>query len=171
VPTGAPRRFGSVVAHAGTWSPDGSKILYATGRDLYSAHSDGSEPQKILSAADFIDWPRWSPDGETIRFSVITSSNTGSLWEARADGTGLHRVLPGWNNPPAECCGNWTPDGRYFLFNATHDGRSDVWAIREKRGFLQKDSSAPVQLTSGPMNIRVSVPIIDGKKLFVTGAQ
>ena len=65
-------------------------------------------------------WIRWSPDAKKLRFTVNDlKTGTESLWEAGADGTDLHRLLPGWNNPPSECCGAWTPDGRYFVFQST----------------------------------------------------
>ena len=40
-------------------------------------------------------------------------------------------LLPGWNNPVRECCGRWTPDGRYFLFVSTHNRRTNIWALPE----------------------------------------
>ena len=46
-------------------------------------------------------------------------------------GKDLHPLLSGWNNPPSECCGSWTPDGRYFLFQSQRGGVTNVWAIRE----------------------------------------
>jgi hypothetical protein len=55
---------------------------------------------------------RWSPDGRRLRFSVQDPRSLAySIWEVQSDGTNFHPLLPGWNNPPAECCGNWTPDG------------------------------------------------------------
>jgi hypothetical protein len=83
------------------------------------------------------------------------------------DGTHLHPLLPGWSSPPAECCGNWTPDGNYFVFQSEHVANaSALWAIREKSGFLRKHSPEPIQLTTGPTEMSASVPSRDGKKLF-----
>jgi hypothetical protein len=59
----------------------------------------------------------------------------------------LHPLLPGWSNPQAECCGNWTPDGRYFVFQSVAN-TSNLWAIREKSGFLRSRNPEPVQLTT-----------------------
>jgi Tol biopolymer transport system component len=117
-------------------------------------------------------WPRWSPDQKTLRFTAQDPrSQAESLWEVSADGSNLHPLLPGWNNPSAECCGNWTPDGRYFVFQSARNGRTDIWAIREKGGFLRKPDKAPVQLTTGPLDFGGPLPSRDGQRLFVVGSQ
>ena len=57
------------------------------------------------------------------------------------DGTNLHPLLASWNNPPSECCGSWTSDGKYFVFQSTRHGRTDVWALREKEHSLENLST------------------------------
>ena len=97
--------------------PDGQHIAYTRGSDIYIASGNGTGSRKFLTVGG-IPWElRWSADGKAMRFTLQdTQTNTASLWEVSADGTSLHPMLPGWNNPPAECCGNWTPDGKYFVF-------------------------------------------------------
>ena len=111
---------------------------------------------------------RW----EEIEIHVLDpKTNVTSIWEVKADGGDLHPLLPGWSSPPAECCGSWTPDGRYFVYQSSHGGRSDIWALREADGFLKPGKSKPVQLTSGPLDFLGPVPSKDGKRLFVIGSQ
>jgi serine/threonine protein kinase/Tol biopolymer transport system component len=168
---GSPRRLGDVLAHDGTWLPDGQRILYAKGNDLYLANSDGTQSRKLVTAPGKPFGPRWSPDGSRLRFTVgDVQTSTLSLWEVAADGTNLRPLLPGWNSPPAECCGSWTPDGKYFLFQSRHQGMTNIWAIREKGSLWRKPSPEPVQLTTGPMSTYGPVPSLDGRKLFVVGA-
>ncbi len=181
----SPRRLGSVrasfTAGAATWSPDGKEIVYAQGNSLYRAKIDGTQSRKIVSVApgETIYLPRWSPDGSRLRFSatpeLLPSMNTQndhtSLWEVSADGENLHPLLSGWNNPPAECCGSWTPDGKYFLFQSQRGGIANIWAIRERGSLLRKVSHEPVQLTTGPTSTYAPLPSTDGKKLFVVTAQ
>jgi Tol biopolymer transport system component/DNA-binding winged helix-turn-helix (wHTH) protein len=167
---GAPRRLTDRLALAGSWSPDGQRILYSSGYDLYLVSNDGSESRKLMTTPGIAYWLRWSPDGRVVRFTLYDpGTNLYSLWEALADGTHLRPLLPGWNNPPDECCGNWTPDGKYFVFQSRRQGVSNIWAIREKRGLFRKSSSAPVQLTTGPMNVYTPVSSPDGRRLFVVG--
>ncbi len=82
-----------------------------------------------------------------------------------------HPLLPGWNQAPAECCGNWTPDGKHFVFQSAHGGKTEIWTVPEKRGLLGKVSGEPVQLTAGQMNSLSPVVSSDGKKLYVIGQQ
>ena len=170
--TGSRHRLGSIICNGASWSPDGQTIVFAKGSNLSLARSDGSGAHTILAVNGTPSWIRWSPDAKKLRFTVAdTKTGSQSLWEAGADGTDPHPLLPGWNNPPSECCGSWTPDARYFVFQSTQRGRSDVWAIREKRMILGKPNQAPVHLTVGPMDFLGPVPSKDGKKLFVMGLQ
>src|SRR5262249_30910348 len=117
---GSPRLLGAISAHAAAWSPDGAKIVYASGNDLYVVKNEGAETPKLAPLAGRPQWPRWSPDGSRLRFSVYDLTTPSSnLWEIDPDGSNLRRLLPDWNRPASECCGNWTRDGRYFIFQAT----------------------------------------------------
>jgi eukaryotic-like serine/threonine-protein kinase len=177
LPVGSPRRM-EVVAHDATWLPDG-KLLFAKGADVFLAEHDGSNAHKLLTAPGPPGGFRLSPDGSRLRFTVgfaftaaIQDPGVSSLWEVRADGTNLHPLLlPDWNNPPHECCGNWTSDGEYFVFQSTRNGLSSLWALADQHPFWRKVTRDPVQLTTGPLNFGSPVPSRDGKKLFVQGWQ
>jgi serine/threonine protein kinase/Tol biopolymer transport system component len=167
---GAPRRLGNLEGHGAAWSPDGKTIVFSKGNEILLARSDGSEPRRLLTTPGTADDLRWSPDGTILRFTLNDPQTNGrSLWQASIDGSHLHPLLPGWNNPPNECCGHWTPDGRYFVFAAVREGTSNVWALREHPGLFRPTRLQPVQLTTGPMNIGQPVPGRDGKRLFVQG--
>jgi Tol biopolymer transport system component len=134
--------------------------------------SDGTDERKLVSLPGALWWPRWSPDGGRLRLS-LTDNETGlsSIWEVSAEGKTPHPLLPGWNRPPAECCGNWTPDGKYFVFQSTCNGKTEIWAIRERGNLLEKRPGQPVQLTTGQMNSLAPVASPDGKTLYVIGEQ
>jgi Tol biopolymer transport system component len=93
-----------------------------------------------------------------------------SLWEAQADGSGAHQLLPGWMNPRQDCCGKWTPDGKYFVF-VTHESSGNIHVLRDKVPFWRRNPEKPIRLTAGPLQFGEVLPSKDGKRLFVVGVQ
>jgi eukaryotic-like serine/threonine-protein kinase len=161
LPGGTPRRLDDFEAQDAAWSHDGTQLVYAAGRDLYLASSDGSSARKLTSADATIFWPRISPNGKLIRFGAGFFKEDSKLWEVGADGTGLRELAA---DVPDACCGNWSPDGKEFYFQGLADGLSSIWA-------LAANSSKPVQLTSGPLSFRTPAVSPDGKKIFVVGEE
>lgn len=164
---GSPRRLGETSGGAAAWSLDGQMIAYTDGSDLYVVKSDGSEPHKLFTAPNLAYRPAWSPGGKVIRFTNgLSTRSLGELWQVDVDGKDPHPLLPGWHTPPEECCGRWTPDGKYFVFQS----RGNIWARSERGSWFGKANVEPFQLTSGPMDFSFPLPGRDGKKLFVVGA-
>jgi Tol biopolymer transport system component/DNA-binding winged helix-turn-helix (wHTH) protein len=174
---GALRRVGSLLAIDAAWSPDGQTIAYAKGGGLYTAKVDGSESHKVVDLENNaciwqLAWPRWSPNGKSLRFTGCDPvTRLSVLWEVSGDGSGLRRLFP-QRKDRNECCGSWTPGGKYFVFESqSTDGRgANIWAIRESRGFSMSKPE-PEQLTSGPLSFLGPSPSPDGKRLFVIGSQ
>jgi|SRR5579859_4637432 len=169
LPSGAPRRLGSVTGHDGTWSPDGRHLIFCAGTDIFEANADGTQPHKLVSVFGIAHAPRFSPDGKRIRFHVEMLATATAIWEMRADGSNPHPVFPGWHNPPSECCGEWTPDGRYYLFVNQSPAGGNIWAAKEPGLFGRP--SAPMQLTTGPTSFNALAPSTDDKKIFVDASQ
>ena len=171
LPAGSPRRLG-LLAHAAVWTPNG-KLVFSKGTDLYIAAHDGTNPRKLATAApDSPDEISVSPDGARIRFTAHNiTDNIYSLWEVRTDGTDLHPLLPGWNNPANECCGRWTPDGSYYMFQSTREGATSIWIVPDHVDWWRRVSPQPVQLTTGPLQFGSPLVSKDGRKLFVIGVQ
>jgi eukaryotic-like serine/threonine-protein kinase len=175
LPAGAARRIGDIQARDASWSPNGSEIAYVAGPDLFRASRDGTNI-KLLTHLPGLGWrPRWSPDGTLLRLTVEDNLTAfSSLWEARSDGSNLHPLLPGWSQPPGECCGTWTPDGKYYVFQSTRNGKTEIWSLREGRGLLGRSDRrppAPTQVTSGQMSSESPVFSPDGKTLYVIGIE
>jgi Tol biopolymer transport system component/DNA-binding winged helix-turn-helix (wHTH) protein len=169
--TGALQDVDGLVGYDATWTPQG-RIAVSTGRAILLADADGSHQQKLLTTSGLATFIRYSPDGQRIRFTMVGRLMTDlTIWEAGADGSNLHEVLTEMTDYPVRCCGDWTPDGRYYLFQTTLRGGSKIWAQQQHQSFWDRKSSQPVQLTSVPPNFFMGVPMPDGKKLIVTAAQ
>jgi len=169
---GSPSRIGDILGHDGSWSPNGKLLVYANGKDLFVATSHGDESLRLVSLSGSARWIRWSPDGKRLRFTVNDpTTNSNSLWEVSPDGTNLHPLFAGWNNPATECCGSWTGDGRYFVFQSGRGGRNQIWVTSGDKSFIGGNLHGPTLLTAGPLNYYSPVPSLDGRKLFVVGSQ
>jgi len=171
LPAGSPHRMGDLVVNSATWSPDASEIVFSRGQEIFIANSDGGNPRKLATGSGSVFALRFSPDSRRLRFTAHDlKTDSDSLWELNRDGSGLHPLLPGWNESPQECCGNWTPDGKYFLFQSFRAGRNNIWVLPERAHWFGGHAE-PVQLTNGPLDFTRPVPSRDGKKIFTLGVQ
>ncbi len=148
-------------------------MVYSRGNgDLYVIGSDGTGTRKLAALGGLPDALSWSPDGSKIRFSWDNR-----LWEMSSDGSGLHPLLPGWRPSSSQCCGRWTPDGKFFVFlsrgalfnHYSHRPASQLWVLDERRGLFRRSPTEPVQLTSGPIRWNNPIPSKDGTKIFAHG--
>jgi len=172
LPAGSLRLLGDIVGVDASWSPDGRQLVFANASGLYLARADGTGSRRLVTTDGPAGVPIFSPDGSRIRFSIFTpNSSRKSLWEVRSDGSNLHPLLPGWHDPPVECCGRWTPDGRYYVFESGALNDYNLFALREASSLFSRAPPAPVQLTTGPLVYSTALPSSDGKKLYVQGIQ
>lgn len=171
VPTlgGDARRVANVLAHDATWMPDGNRLLVASGNQLILMGANGSDPHPFLSTTGLPFWLRWSPDGTHLRFTLRNAAmQTSELWEVSADGSNPHPLLPGWSAPASECCGSWTTDSNYFVFQSWHSGRSEIWMRREKPWYQAE--SEPHQITSGPLEFQAPGTTPGSDRVYFIGA-
>jgi Tol biopolymer transport system component len=98
-------------ATGGSWSPDGSLIVFNEDGQLQTIAPDGMEPTTI--PVDFGEGfadpyrPAWSPDGSRIVFSLFLE-RTGQvdLFTVAADGTGLVQLT---DSPEPDEFADWGP--------------------------------------------------------------
>ena len=167
-----PRRLGRIESLSARWSPDGNRIAFDSGGVISTAAPDGTSIRKLAEPGGIVD--SWSPDSRSIRFTRTNQATGGqSVWEVRADGSGLRPLLPARQMANArwgegQCCGRWSPDGRYFVFHEGLGPNSTLWAIPERRP-LPLVPAAPVKLYAAAFDIRDSVISPDGTRLFLLG--
>jgi WD40 repeat protein len=123
------------------WSPDGSKIVFGSGRngswDIYVMNDDGSGLTRLTSEIARDDGPAWSPDGTKIAF---TSSRDGDfeIHVMNADGSGVIQLTdhPAEDGNPA-----WSPNGTRIAFTSDRDGNNELYV-------MNADGTNTVRLTN-----------------------
>ena len=127
-----------------SWSPDGSKIAFATNSGgsfhIYAINANGSGLTRLLGAGGDDEDPGWSPDGRMIAFESYHASNgNGAIYVMNANGTGAHRLTSAAKD---DCCATWSQDGSRIAF-ARFDGEDTHLII------MRSDGSDPTALTFG----------------------
>ena len=109
------------------WSPDGTKLAFSDGFDIFVVNGDGSDLVRLTTDGDAgvsNQGPTWSPDGASIAYRHLQPDGGGGIWVMNADGSG-HRALESaggfmdmW---PA-----WSPDGSRIAYTTNTDRGSDI---------------------------------------------
>ncbi len=161
-------RLGNISGHSAVFSPDGSQIAYVHDQSLWLMEAAGSRTRKLAELPEGATWLAWSPDGRRLRFTVgaITDNAESALWEITSEGKNLRPVLPEWSHPASECCGAWTPDGRYYVLTSMHGGHMNLWALRERGSIWRRSPRGPFPLTDGPDSPFGGTPSRDGLHIF-----
>jgi Tol biopolymer transport system component len=93
--------------HSPAWSPDGRRLAFNRGRDIFVIDGGGRGLIRLTQGRDADTWPAWSPDGKTIAFI-----RNGDLWLMQSDGSRPRALyVNGVANGPS-----WSPDGRRIAF-------------------------------------------------------
>jgi Tol biopolymer transport system component len=137
------RRLG---AQDPTWSPDGSRIAFASrprdgsDADIYVIDAGGNNARRVLGTPAHDGHPSWSPDGERIAFDARYGGRGlpagGSIVVGSID-SGVLRRLTEKHTPYGAIQPSWSPNGRWIAFSrfrrSTFNGRivyAVVWIVR-----------------------------------------
>ena len=169
---GSAKRVGDLSGRDGAWSTDGRLLAFGKGSTLYLAEANGSSARALFNAEGSVFAPHISPDGTTIRFTVEnTAQNTTSIWEIAPDGSNPHAVFPAWQHASSACCGIWTADGRYYIFQVTQMAPTTLTTLWALPDVGRRASATPVQLTNGPISFGNATPARDSKSIWAIGVQ
>jgi serine/threonine protein kinase/Tol biopolymer transport system component len=167
---GDAQRVGTLIGHDAVWHPDGSKITFSKAHEIHSADNLGNEDRVIATLPGTVRWLRWSPDGKSLRFTLEDSSGLRSLWQKI--GEQEPKPLLSATSDVQMCCGTYTPDGAYFLFQLLSAGHSDVAVLPASvRAPFRTTTGGHTKLTSGPLSFVAPVTSADGSHLYAIGEQ
>jgi serine/threonine protein kinase len=170
LPAGEPRPVGEIQAQDAAFFPDG-RIVFTRGRGLFVVEKDGSNPRKLSEFKNYVIGQHVSPNGAAISVTMWSGVLTTSrLLEISVDNpTAQHEIVHVNSEITSPGHGVWTPNARYLLFEDSGI-RSDLWALRQRSGFLQKPPP-PVRLTNGPLAYTGAIPGRDANHVFAVGSK
>jgi TolB protein len=120
------------------WSPDGTKIAFASERayswyrapghndDIYVMNPDGSGVVRLTDSPVEETWPAWSPDGRRIAFERRSDDRV-NIYVMNADGTGIVPLTTGSGHTDFQP--SWSPDGTRIVFTSDRGGNFDIYVI------------------------------------------
>lgn len=105
------------------WSPDGTRVAFASHRDgtahIFSMLANGTDTRRLTNSRQDDGHPSWSPDGKWIVFA-----REGALFRIPASGGPARRVGKGLGNADDPA---YSPDGKLIAY----DYRRPGYSIRE----------------------------------------
>ncbi len=131
------------------WSPDGTRILYASAArgqlDLYEKPAGGAGEERlvVVSAAD--KFPSdWSRDGRFVVYHTFGGKGAWDLWVAPLGGG---KPFPFLDSRFTEIQGVISPDSRWIAYSSDESGRFETYVTEfpKQRGQWQLSTSGGMQ--------------------------
>lgn len=121
-------------------SPDGGQLALVgwgtNSSDVFVMNADGSDlrqltrsQQRALGNNDWVFFPRWSPDGDTIAFISDRTTFYPMLWTMRPNGANARQVLQPRNGLDAIDSYAWSPDGTRIAATRFDSSMSQIHVI------------------------------------------
>lgn len=131
---------------AADWSPDGERLAFSEGGELYTICFDGTDLQEISDVPGRVSRPSYSPDGSQLafffsdngdRFLALVPTSDGPYAEVINLSEELGGSIRYNNNLP------WAPDGFTLGLNLRIDGEGELFAADLLSGILLNLSQTP----------------------------
>jgi Tol biopolymer transport system component len=136
--------FGPGRARNPVWSPDGSRLIFASSRegvyDLYQKPASGAKEEEIVLKSGDNKFPlSWSRDGHFLLYLAVNRQTRNDLWVLPLDGD--RKPFPFLRTEFDETQGRFSPDARWIAYMSNESGRPEVYV----RPFSPPSAATPAE--------------------------
>ena len=164
---GTPRKLSDHPANGARWSPDGRSVVFFDLRTVYRIDEDGENLTNVWQAPTDVNDLAFSPDGRQLSVTLGITPDATRLWRLSADGQNAQPLRFPWPADFNQFAGQWTPDGRHFVFLSNREGRDNLYDLAAPPWFEFWKNPAPVRITGNQIPVLASAPSRDSRGLFV----
>jgi len=132
---GTSKRFTSAAGSNNypVWSPDGSRIAFASSRgggtaalNLYQKPASGAKDEEVLLRSSETKIPTsWSRDGRFLLYTVADQKTRNDIWVLSMEGD--HRRTRLLGTEFSESQAQFSPDSRWIAYTSDASGRNEVY--------------------------------------------
>jgi Tol biopolymer transport system component len=132
---------GGWLGRSPSYDPTGKKIVYVgdRGYTIEQISADGAVHKVLISSAQGVGDPTFSPDGKKLAFTKevadrlsVADPNLEVFGKSFADGTTARLTKsPGFDLAPT-----WSPDGSRIAFTSKRSGQFQIWTMNATGGAL-----------------------------------
>ena len=138
------------------FSPDGTQVIVTNVEAgvqkprLFILDVETNEARQLIKHSSMQLSPKWSPDGQTILFT-IRSENESGIYTVKEDGSDLNKLpsVTSWDWSPT-----WSPDGKYIYFLSSSGYEpfevpfSDIYVMNSDGSNVNKVTSSSFRISS-----------------------
>jgi eukaryotic-like serine/threonine-protein kinase len=115
--------FGSARDSQPVWSPDGSRIIFSSGSDLYQKPASGVQAAELLlKAGEVAHAESWSRDGRFLLYVVREPKTQYDIWLLPLQGD--KKPVPFLVTEFKEGAVSFSPDGHWVAYMSDESGHS-----------------------------------------------